>query len=98
MGKIVKKYQSFEKFKDSFKKKALELKGSGYTFLVLDGNELNIINLKNQETPYSYNLIPLLGLDMWEHAYYLNYQINKENYIDNFFNIVDFSIASRVVN
>ena len=35
---------------------------------------------------------------MWEHAYYLNYQINKENYIDNFFNIVDFSIASRVVN
>lgn len=98
MGKIVKKYQSFEKFKDSFKKKALELKGSGYTFLVLDGNELNIINLKNQETPYSYNLIPLLGLDMWEHAYYLNYQNNKENYIDNFFNIVDFSIASRVVN
>ena len=98
MGKIVKKYQSFEKFKDSFKKMALELKGSGYTFLVLDGNELNIINLKNQETPYSYNLIPLLGLDMWEHAYYLNYQINKENYIDNFFNIVDFSIASRVVN
>ena len=93
MGKIVKKYQSFEKFKDSFKKMALELKGSGYTFLVLDGNELNIINLKNQETPYSYNLIPLLGLDMWEHAYYLNYQINKENYIDNFFNIVDFSTA-----
>lgn len=98
MRKIIGEFGSFDKFKEMFKKKALSLKGSGYTFLVLNNNKLEIINLFNQETPYSYNLTPLIGMDMWEHAYYINYENKKDIYIDNFFDIVDFSIANRTVS
>ena len=71
LSKITKQFDSYNQFKKLFKEKALSLKGSGYTFLVLDKNELKIINLSNQENPYYYNYIPLIGLDLWEHAYYL---------------------------
>lgn len=92
--KIMNKYGDYEIFKEEFKKKALSLKGSGYTFLVLKDNDLDIINLENQETPYTYNYIPLICLDMWEHAYYINYENKKELYIDNFFEIIDFKKAN----
>ena len=96
---IDKKYNSFEKFVDEFKKKALSLKGSGYTFLVLNNlGELDIINLTNQVTPLSYGSIPLFTVDMWEHAYYLNYKNEKSNYLDNIFNIADFSMANAIFN
>lgn len=88
---IINQYGSFENFKEQFIIKANNLLGSGYTFLVInnEGN-LDIINLSNQETPYSYNLIPILALDLWEHAYYLKYHNRRSEYINNFFNIVDF--------
>lgn len=94
--KIIQKYGSYGDFKKEFKSKALSIKGSGYTFLVLEGNELNIINLLNQDNPYNYDYIPLIGLDMWEHAYYINYENNKAIYIDNFFDIMDFKIANKI--
>ena len=72
-------------------KTANKIKGSGFTYLVLANNELDIINLSNQETPYIYNMIPIIALDMWEHAYYLKYQNNREQYIKNFFSIIDFN-------
>ena len=50
--------------KNEFKKKALSIKGSGYTFLVINGNNLEIVNLLNQDNPYYHNYIPLIGLDM----------------------------------
>ena len=86
----------FNNFKDEFKKKAMSLKGSGYTFLVIDKNKLKIINLTNQDNPYYYNLIPLLAIDLWEHAYYLNYENKKDLYIDNFLEIIDFKEANKI--
>lgn len=96
--KILNTFNSFENFKKKFKESALSLKGSGYTFLILKNNNLEIINLPNQETPYSYDQIPLIGLDLWEHAYYLNYENKKDLYIDNFFEILDFKEANKYFN
>lgn len=83
-------------FKRVFKETALKLKGSGYTFLVIDHGKLKIINLSNQDNPYYYDYIPLLGIDMWEHAYYLNYENKKDLYIDNFLEILDFKYANEL--
>ena len=89
---INKDFGSFESFKNEFKKKANSLKGSGYTFLVKDPktDKLLIINTSNQDTPYSYNMIPIMNIDLWEHAYYLDYMNNRKDYIDNWFNLIDF--------
>lgn len=91
-------FSNFDNFREEFKRKALSLKGAGYTYLVFENNKLNIVNLKNQENPYSYNYSPLLCIDMWEHSYYINYESYKENYIDNFFEIADFSKANKFFN
>lgn len=93
---IIEKYGSYDKFKAEFKKKALSLKGSGYTYLVFYRDELNIVNLYNQENPYYFGMIPLIALDMWEHAYYINYENKKDIYIDNFFEIMDFKYANSL--
>ncbi len=94
---IVKQYKSIDLFLKTFKDTALALKGSGYTFLVTDSsNNLQIMNLKNQETPLTLGYIPLFNIDMWEHAYYLNYKNEKEQYINNFLTIADFTNASRI--
>lgn len=95
-AKIDEEFGSFDKFKEEFKKKALALKGSGYTFLVIDNNKLKIVNLSNQDNPYYHNLIPLLAIDLWEHAYYINYENKKDLYIDNFFEIMDFKTANKI--
>lgn len=87
--KIEQQYGNFEKFKEEFKKQASYVIGSGYTFLILNNNDLEIINTSNQENPYSYDLIPIMNIDLWEHAYYIDY-FNRQEYIDNFFSIIDF--------
>ena len=90
-------FGNYDNFKKLFKDSALKIKGSGYTFLVIDKNHnLRIINLSNQDNPYIYQFIPLINIDMWEHAYYINYENNKDTYIDNFFNIIDFSIPNHL--
>lgn len=89
---INKYFNSFDIFKKEFINMALELKGSGWTFLVLDkNNKLRIINLPNQDSPYYYGFIPIMGIDMWEHSYYLKYNLNKEKYLENIFNIIDYN-------
>lgn len=94
---IIKKYGSFDNFITEFKNKANNLVGSGYTFLVLDKEKkFNIINLSNQESPYLYNMIPIIALDLWEHAYYLDYQNNKKEYIDIFFKIIDYNKVNKI--
>lgn len=96
---INKEFGSFNKFYELFKQSALNIKGSGYTFLVLNYNgKLAIINLPNQQTPLSINCIPLFTIDMWEHAYYLNYKPDKAKYLDNFKIISDFTYASQIYN
>lgn len=92
-------FGNLEHFFKEFKNTAMKLKGSGYTFLVLkqDGN-LEIMNMKNQDTPLMLGYVPLLNMDLWEHAYYLNYEYDKGKYIDNFIIIMDFSNASEIYN
>ena len=88
---INKYFGSYDNFKKEFIKKALNLVGSGYTFLVMDeSGKLQIINTSNEDTPYSYGFIPIIVLDLWEHSYYLKYNTNKEAYINNWFNLLDF--------
>lgn len=97
LNKIIDDYGSFDKFKNVFINKSKNLVGSGYTFLVTDNNgNLTIMNLPNQETPLSYDLIPLFAIDLWEHAYYLKYQSNRNAYIENIWNKANFDHASNV--
>lgn len=91
-NKVVEDYVSFDNFKDEFKKQANLMVGSGYTFLVLDNNnKLLIMNMPNQDTPYSYKYKPIMNIDLWEHAYYLDYRNDRAKYIDDFFSMVDFN-------
>lgn len=59
---------------------------------------LIIINLLNQDSPYFYHLIPLFAVDMWEHAYYINYENKKDVYLNNFFDIASFDLANHLYN
>ena len=93
---INKNFGSFANFKNEFINIASNLKGSGYTFLVKDSNnQLKIINTSNEDSPYSYNFTPILVLDMWEHAYFLKYKNKKEEYIRNYFNVIDFEKINK---
>ena len=96
LEKIVDVYGSYDSFKKKFIEEANKVIGSGYTFLVMDNKKnLNIINLSNQDSPLSYGYEPLFTIDLWEHAYYLDYQNRRADYINNFFSIVNFDEASR---
>ena len=87
---INKHFVSFDNFKNEFINMATELKGSGYTFLVLDkNNNLRIINTSNQDTPYYYGFIPIMTIDVWEHAYYLKHYNKRKDYLEAIFNIID---------
>lgn len=95
-NKIINQYGSFDAFKNEFIKMANYVVGSGYTFLVVNKNgDLEIINTSNQETPYLYGLIPIMALDLWEHAYYLVYKNRRGEYIENFFKIIDFNTINK---
>lgn len=94
---INQKYGNFDSFKEEFIKKANEIKGSGYVFLVVNpDNELEIITLANQDTPYNYGLMPIMAMDVWEHAYYLKHKNEKNNYFDDFFEVVNFSYINNL--
>lgn len=83
-------FGSFDAFKDAFKKAGMTRFGSGWAWLAVakDGS-LTATSTANQDNPVSEGLIPLLGLDVWEHAYYLKYQNLRGDYIDAFWNVVD---------
>lgn len=88
---INKYFGNFDNFIREFKDKAIELKGSGYTFLVIDkDNSLKIINTSNEDNPYYYGMVPIFSIDLWEHAYFLDYYNEREEYIDNFLKGIDF--------
>ena len=92
-------FGSFDKFKEEFKKAALDVFGSGWAWLVSDNKgNLCIVKTSNQDTPISQNLNPIIGIDVWEHAYYLRYQNNRGNYIDNWFNVVNWDKALTIYN
>ena len=93
---LVSKFGSIENFKRQFINLSSTLPGSGYTFLtVKKDHELYILNLANQDSPYSLGMEPILGIDVWEHAYYLDYGNNRKGYVENFMNLIDFEKVNQ---
>jgi superoxide dismutase, Fe-Mn family len=89
-------FGSFEDFKAKLKETGVNQFGSGWSWLVHDGSGLAIVGTPNQDSPISAGKTPLLGVDVWEHAYYLKYQNRRPDYIDAWWNVVDWgAIAGR---
>lgn len=86
-------FGSFDEFKAIFKDAAIKRFGSGWAWLVLEQGKLKVVSTPNQDAPISDGQIELLGLDVWEHAYYLNYQNRRPDYIDSFWNLVDWNVV-----
>ena len=97
-GKIKKQMEkdfgSFDKFKEAFKNAALGLFGSGWAWLIWNGEKLDIMTTANQDSPISAGKKYVLGLDVWEHAYYLKFQSKRADYIDAFFNVINWDEAN----
>jgi Fe-Mn family superoxide dismutase len=89
-------FGSFEAFQSSLKEAGVNRFGSGWSWLVHNGSEVAIVSTPNQDNPISNGSTPLLGVDVWEHAYYLKYQNRRPDYIDAWWNVVDWSkVAER---
>lgn len=84
-------FGDFETFRTQFAEAAATRFGSGWAWLVLNGDALEIMSTANQDTPLSEGKTPLLGLDVWEHAYYLHYQNRRPDYIEAFWSVVNWS-------
>lgn len=82
-------FGSFDSFKEQFTKAAMTRFGSGWAWLVVNDGKLEVMSTSNQDSPLSEGKIPVLGLDVWEHAYYLKYQNRRPDYVEAFFNIID---------
>ena len=92
-------FGSFDNFKEEFKKASLARFGSGWCWLLSDENgKLTIQSTANQDTPLPLNLKPIIALDVWEHAYYLKYQNKRDEYVDNFWNVVNWDLAEDLYN
>ena len=87
-------FGSFDEFKTAFSTAAGTRFGSGWAWLSVDGGKLVVESTPNQDSPLMEGRTPILGLDVWEHAYYLNYQNRRPDYVAAFFNIVDWSAVS----
>jgi len=86
---------SFDAFKEQFAAAAMGRFGSGWAWLVWDGTGLAVKSTPNQDSPIMESEVPLLGLDVWEHAYYLNYQNRRADYVAAFWNVVDWDEVGR---
>lgn len=93
------KFGSFDEFKEKFAAAGKTRFGSGWAWLVLSNGELEITSTPNQDSPLMEGKTPLLGLDVWEHAYYLKYQNKRPDYINAFWNVVNWEeVSSRYEN
>ncbi len=89
-------FESLDKFKEKFTSAALGRFGSGWVWLVKHGDKLEILDTPNQDNPIMENKTAIFGLDVWEHAYYLKYQNRRADYINAFWNIVNWSKISEI--
>ncbi len=92
---IQKAFGSFDKFKEEFAAAATKRFGSGWAWLSSDKGKLIVESTANQDSPLMEGRTPLLGLDVWEHAYYLNYQNRRPDYIKAFWNVVNWDEVAR---
>ena len=89
------KFGSFDAFKEEFAKAGATRFGSGWAWLVVNNGELEVTSTPNQDSPLTEGKSPVIGLDVWEHAYYLNYQNRRPDYIGAFWNVVDWNAAEK---
>ena len=89
-------FGSVDSFKDAFAKAAATRFGSGWAWLVVDGGKLVVTSTPNQDTPLMEGKTPILGLDVWEHAYYLKYQNRRPDYISAWWNVVNWAKVSEL--
>ncbi|MEH7492798.1 superoxide dismutase [Neobacillus sp. 3P2-tot-E-2] len=89
------KFGSLESFKEEFAKAATTRFGSGWAWLSVSNGELEVSSTPNQDSPLMEGKTPILGLDVWEHAYYLNYQNRRPDYISSFWNVVNWDEVSK---
>ena len=93
LGAIKGAYGNFKVFKDTMRAAAMSQFGSGWAWLVDDGTRVFIVTTTNQDCPISDGLTPLLGLDVWEHAYYLDYENRRAEYVDAWLNVVAWDVV-----
>ncbi|PTJ25734.1 superoxide dismutase [Staphylococcus simulans] len=99
VDKIKEQWGSLDEFKDEFAKKAAGQFGSGWAWLVVDKDgKLEIVTTANQDNPITEGKTPILGLDVWEHAYYLKYQNKRPDYINAFWNVVNWEKVDELYN
>lgn len=98
-GKLAKQIESdfgsFDEFKAKFTQEALGRFGSGWAWLVWEEGALHVCSTPNQDNPLMHGNLPILGIDVWEHAYYLNYQNRRADYVESFWSIINWD---RVAN
>ncbi len=85
----------YEKFKEAFSNAAATRFGSGWAWLSVDNGKLVVESTPNQDSPLMEGRTPILGLDVWEHAYYLHYQNRRPDYISAFFNVINWDEVAR---
>jgi len=96
--KINEKFGSFDAFKEDFQKAAATRFGSGWAWLIVNNGELEVTSTPNQDSPIMEGKTPILGLDVWEHAYYLNYQNRRPDYAKAFWNVVNWDEVTNLYN
>lgn len=92
---ISSKFGSYDSFKEEFAKAATTRFGSGWAWLVVNNGELEVTSTPNQDSPLMEGKTPILGLDVWEHAYYLKYQNRRPEYINSFWNVVNWDEVTK---
>ncbi len=92
---IEKSFGSFKEFKEKFSTAAKTRFGSGWAWLVVSNGSLEIMSTANQDSPLTQGKIPILGLDVWEHAYYLKYQNKRPDYVEAFWNLVNWEEVGK---
>jgi len=91
-------FGSFDKFKEAFKIAGTTRFGSGWAWLVKKGDKLEVMSTANQDSPIMFGAFPIIGCDVWEHAYYLKYQNRRPDYLDAFWNVVNWKVAEERFN
>lgn len=91
-------FTNFDNFKSEIISKGLSHFGSGWVWVILENDKLKIITTNNQDNPYMFGQTPIMGIDLWEHAYYLKYKNLRKDYLENIFNIIDWNIVENYYN